>query len=310
MIRAMEYKDIDAIRKIDKLCFKDDFSRRTEGIEGYIESSDNSSIVYEIDGKVVGFNFIHIWGSFGWFGPFGVDPKYQSQGIGKTMIKHTIKILKEEYKVSTIGLNTMPESQYNVGFYMSLGFTPHKLSLKLQKQLDFKEKFAGNSDYEVEEVNISDESEYINIKNDLKNLSCNILNDFDLTSELYMIKYKNFGTAFKLKVNTKVEGILICYTKFIREFDLKCIQIKVAAIDKNLDYKKAIDSMIDACTKYAEKIGYNSISIDCNTYNEEICNYLISQHKFKIQKTQVMMLMGGDNPFINDKIHLLTRLAG
>lgn len=310
MIRAMEYKDIDAIRKIDKLCFKDEFSRRTEGIEGYIESSNNSSIVYELDGKVVGFNFIHIWGSFGWFGPFGVDPKYQSQGIGKAMIKQTIKILKEDYKVSTIGLNTMPESQYNVGFYMSLGFTPHKLSLNLEKKLDYKEKFIIDPDYEVEEIYITDEAEYINLNNDLKSLSVNILNNFDLTSELYMIKYKSFGTAFRLKINRKVEGIFICHTKFIREFDSKYIQIKLAAINKNLDYKKAIDSIINACTKYAEKVGYNRISIDCNTYNEEICNYLISQHEFRIQKTQVMMLMGGDNPFINDKILLLTRLAG
>ena len=70
-----------------------------------MEKSNHSSIVYEIDNKVVGYNFMHIWGSFAWFGPLGVDPEYQSQGIGKKLIEHTIKILKEEYNVSTIGLN-------------------------------------------------------------------------------------------------------------------------------------------------------------------------------------------------------------
>ena len=129
MIRKMEVNDIEEIKEIDKLCFKIDTKRTTEGIKGYIEKSNNSSIVYEIDNKVVGYNFINIWGSFAWFGPLGVDPKYQSKGIGKALINYTIKMLKEYYKISNIGLNTMPESPYNVGFYMSLGFTPLKLSL-------------------------------------------------------------------------------------------------------------------------------------------------------------------------------------
>lgn len=310
MIRVMEFKDIEAIKEIDKLCFKTNDERVSDGIEGYIESSNNSSLVYEIDGKVVGFNFIHIWGSFGWFGPFGVYPKYQSKGIGKEMIRHTIKLLKEEYKVTTIGLNTMPESQYNVGFYMSLGFTPLKLSLNLIKQLNFSDELIVPRNYEVEEANIDNEVEYLAIKNELKNLSGEMFGEVDLSSELHLVKYEDFGTVFRLKVDGETEGIFICHTKSIRKTNLKNIQIKLAVLNRNVDYKKAIDAMIYTCTKYAEETGYNTISIDCNTYNTDICSYLTSQYKFRIQKTQVMMLMGDDNLFVNDRIILLTRLAG
>jgi predicted N-acetyltransferase YhbS len=62
MIRNMQYKDIEEIKEIDRLCFKADFNRTAEGIQGYIEAGFNSSLVYEIDNKVVGFNFIHLWG--------------------------------------------------------------------------------------------------------------------------------------------------------------------------------------------------------------------------------------------------------
>ena len=48
MIRNMKFKDIEEIKEIDKLCFKVDVKRTTEGIQGYIEKSCNSSIVYEI----------------------------------------------------------------------------------------------------------------------------------------------------------------------------------------------------------------------------------------------------------------------
>ena len=78
MIRKIKFEDIEAIKEIDQKCFKINAARTTEGIKGYIEKSNYSSIVYEIDNKVVGYNFIHIWGDFAWYGPLGVDSEYQS----------------------------------------------------------------------------------------------------------------------------------------------------------------------------------------------------------------------------------------
>ena len=312
MIRKMKFEDIEAIKEIDKKCFEINAARTTEGIKGYIEKSNNSSIVYEMDNKVVGYNFIHIWGAFAWFGPLGVDPEYQSQGIGKKLIEHTIKILKEEYKVSTIGLNTMPESSYNVGFYMSFGFTPLKLSLNLKKQINEleSEELLNSSKYAVKQININNELNYLNVKKNLNILANEILNNFDLTCELDLIKNQNFGTIFILEAYDQIQGIVACYTKSIREGSEKNLQIKLAVINKNLDYKEAIDVIVEACIKHAKDINYKSMSLDCNTYEIEICNYLISKHKFKIERNQIMMLMGKDNPFKGDNKILLTRFAG
>ncbi|EKQ55577.1 MULTISPECIES: N-acetyltransferase [unclassified Clostridium] len=312
MIRKMELRDIEEIKKIDKVCFKIDVERTTEGIRGYMQASNNSSIVYEVNNKVVGFNFIHIWGSFGWFGPFGVHTEYQGKGIGKVLINETIRILKEDYKVSTIGLNTMPESQYNVGFYMNLDFTPLKLSLSMKRQLDFtsKEDSIESNKYDINDIDISNEGNYLTIKENLKSLSNKIHMGFDLASELNLIREESFGTILTLKSYGEIHGIVICYTKAVRDFSSKNLQIKLAIIDNKIDYKEAIDSIMHFCTRYAKKINYESISIDCNTYNKEICNYLMENHKFKIDKTQVMMLMGEVNPFESKGTLLLTRLAG
>lgn len=312
MIRKMKSEDIEAIKEIDKKCFEINAARTTEGIKGYIEKSNNSSIVYEMDNKVVGYNFIHIWGTFAWFGPLGVDPEYQSQGIGKKLIDHTIKILKEEYKVSTIGLNTMPESSYNVGFYMSLGFRPLKLSLNLKKKINevTLQELNCSSKYIVKQIDIHEEVNYLNVKENLNILTNKIFNSFNVTAELKMIKNQDFGTVFTLETNNEIQGVLICYTKSIRENPEKNLQIKMAVISRNLDYKEAIDAIIEACIKYAKGINYESISLDCNTYDTEICNYLISSHEFKIERNQIMMLMGKDNPFKIDNMILLTRFAG
>lgn len=312
MIRNMELKDIEEIKEIDKLCFKGNALRITEGIRGYIKESDCASIVYEIDDKVVGFNFIHIWGSFAWFGPFGVHPEYQGRGIGKALIEQTIKVLKEDYKVSTIGLNTMPESQYNLGFYMNLGFTPLKLSLNLKKQLSLGElpEFQYKNKFTFEELDINDEISYVELKENLKSISNKISSSIDLTSELYLIKNEGFGTVFTLKFDDKICGIVICYKKSKRTDSLKDFHIKLAIIDTSIECKEAIDEIVNYCTEYAGRIKYESMSIDCNTYNSEICNYLIKKYNFKIEKTQVMMLMGEENIFKSKNVIVLTRLAG
>ncbi|MFW2489100.1 GNAT family N-acetyltransferase [Clostridium chromiireducens] len=312
MIRKMELRDIEEIKEIDRLCFKIDTKRTTEGIRGYMRASNNSSIVYEIHDKVVGFNFIHIWGDFGWVGPFGVHPEYQGRGIGRALINETIRILKEEYKVSTIGLNTMPESQYNVGFYMGLDFAPLKLSLGLKKEITSLEvkRYVSLNNINVNEIDISNEKSYLIIEEYLKSLSDYICRNFDLTSELHLIREEAFGTIFTLESDEKICGIIICYTKAVRGILSENLQIKLAVIDGKVNYKEALDITIDFCTKYAQKNNYKSISIDCNTYNSVICNYLMAEHKFKIEKTQVMMLMGEINPFESEKVLLLTRLAG
>lgn len=312
MIRKMELRDIEQIQEIDKLCFKSDYERIYEGIRGYIEASNNSCIVYEENNKIVGFNFLHIWGSFAWFGAFGVHPKYQGKGIGKEIINYTINMLKEDCKVSTIGLNTMPESQYNVGFYMNLGFTPLKLTLSLKKRLSYRDAFqiSNVNKYSINEIDVKDEKSYLALKNDLYSISNKIVNNLDLSPELHLIRNENFGGIFTLKAQGEICGAVLYYTKSMRNDNLKNLQIKLAIINECPDYNEVIDCIIGFCVKYAQNIKYESISIDCNTYNTNICNYLMLKHNFKIEKNMVMMIMGEDNIFKDKNTILLTRLAG
>lgn len=102
----------------------------------------------------------------------------------------------------------------------------------------------------------------------------------------------------------------LCFKSDYGRIKLKDLQIKLAIIKDCIDYKEAIDCIVQFCVKYACNIKYESISIDCNTYNAEICKYLMLEHNFKIQKNMIMMIMGEDNIFKNKNTILLTRLAG
>jgi GNAT superfamily N-acetyltransferase len=77
---------------------------------------------------IAAFNMVHRSGVEGWMGPLAVHPDYQGQGIGKIIVNTGVEWLKQR-GATVIGLETMPRTMDNVGFYSSLGFTPGHLTV-------------------------------------------------------------------------------------------------------------------------------------------------------------------------------------
>jgi len=63
-------------------------------------------------------------------GPLAVHPNHQGHGIGKSVVIAGVEWLKER-GARVIGLETMPRTMDNVGFYSALGFTPGRLTVTL-----------------------------------------------------------------------------------------------------------------------------------------------------------------------------------
>ena len=80
--------------------------------------------------RLVAFNVAHRSGSEGWMGPLAVRPDRQGLGLGQVIVRAAIDALTQA-KVSTIGLETMPRTVDNIGFYSRLGFLPGALTVTL-----------------------------------------------------------------------------------------------------------------------------------------------------------------------------------
>ena len=80
--------------------------------------------------ELVAFNIAHHSGVEGWMGPLAVRPDRQSGGVGKTIVGAATEWLQSE-GVSTIGLETMPRTVENIGFYGRLGFVPQHLTVTM-----------------------------------------------------------------------------------------------------------------------------------------------------------------------------------
>jgi len=79
---------------------------------------------------IAAFNVAHASGSEGWMGPLAVRPDLQGSGVGKDVVGAAIEWLRRA-GCATIGLETMPRTMDNIGFYSGLGFAPGKLTVTI-----------------------------------------------------------------------------------------------------------------------------------------------------------------------------------
>lgn len=81
-------------------------------------------------GRIAAFNLAHASGREGWMGPLAVRDDLQGQGLGRAVVRAGIEHLRA-VGCTTIGLETMPRTMDNIGFYAGLGFVPQRLTITL-----------------------------------------------------------------------------------------------------------------------------------------------------------------------------------
>jgi len=92
------------------------------------DAGDGAMLWRDHEGAIVAFNVAHRSGDEGWMGPLAVRPDAQGRGLGKVIVSAGIDWLKAQ-GAKVIGLETMPRTVDNIGFYSSLGFVAGHLTV-------------------------------------------------------------------------------------------------------------------------------------------------------------------------------------
>ena len=135
-------RDIESLNRVFAEAFTDRYSR--DGLVGVrvpqlnnlvwryaLEDAGDGSMVWrDADGQMVAFNMVHRSGTEGWMGPLAVRPDRQGEGLGSTMVRTGIDWLRAQ-GATTIGLETMPRTVDNIGFYSRIGLVPGRLTVTL-----------------------------------------------------------------------------------------------------------------------------------------------------------------------------------
>lgn len=134
--------DIHALNEVFTEAFTDRYRR--DGLTGVrvpplnpaiwryaIEDAGDGALCWRDDrDRIVAFNMVHHSGVEGWMGPLCVRTEHQGTGLGKTIVEAGRRWL-EQLEVKVIGLETMPRTMDNIGFYSGLGFVPGPLTITL-----------------------------------------------------------------------------------------------------------------------------------------------------------------------------------
>lgn len=139
-------RDIQALNHVFSEAFTDRYLR--DGLAGVrvpflnplvwryaIEDAGDGAMLWrDADGQIAGFNMVHRSGVEGWMGPLAVRPELQGRGLGSVMVREGLDWLREQ-GATTIGLETMPRTVENIGFYSRLGLVPGPLTITLVRDI-------------------------------------------------------------------------------------------------------------------------------------------------------------------------------
>ena len=143
--RASE-RDIEGLNRVFAEAFTDRYRR--DGLVGVrvphlnpvvwryalLDAGDGAMVWRDESGQVAAFNIAHCSGTEGWMGPLAVRPDRQGVGAGKTVVQTAVDWLITQ-GVATLGLETMPRTVDNIGFYSRLGFAPGHLTVTMSRDL-------------------------------------------------------------------------------------------------------------------------------------------------------------------------------
>src|SRR5256885_16443972 len=99
-----------------------------------LDAGEGAMVWRDEHGDIAAFNVAHQAGAEGWMGPLAVRPDRQSTGVGKTIVRTAADWLIDR-GITTLGLETMPRTPENIGFYARLGFAPGFLTVTLTNEI-------------------------------------------------------------------------------------------------------------------------------------------------------------------------------
>lgn len=99
------------------------------------DAGDGAMLWRDALGVPAAFNIVHRSGTEGWMGPLAVRTGLQGSGIGRRIVSAGIRWLRES-GATAIGLETMPRTVDNIGFYAGLGFRPGHLTITLSRPIE------------------------------------------------------------------------------------------------------------------------------------------------------------------------------
>jgi len=287
-------RDTDALNRVFAEAFTDRYRR--DGLVGVrvphlnpqvwryalLDAGAGAMLWRDEAGQVAAFNVAHRSGAEGWMGPLAVRPDRQGSGLGKTVVRAAADWLLEQ-GVTTLGLETMPRTVENIGFYARLGFAPGYLTVTLTNDiatrghpapalLSHRKGAAG-----AEAVAAA------------RDLVSTLAPGYDFTREILLTAELGLGDASLVDGDDGLEALVLWHSAPLAEGRPKdeVRVLKLAARDE-----RTFDAGVAAAEAAAARAGIRRVAIRCQTRYTQAFRRLVARG-YHVRWTDLRMIHDG-----------------
>ena len=214
------------------------------------DAADGAMIWRDGRGDIAAFNMVHHSGVEGWMGPLAVRTDYQGGGAGKEVVERGVSWLRAK-GAKVIGLETMPRTMDNIGFYSRLGFVPGRLTITLT--LD-----AASGDRPPEllgRLSMRDREAELEA---VRALVESIGPGYDFRREIELTDALSLGDTLLLRDGSDLAGFALCHTAPLVEGrtreELRVLKLVLAR-------EGSLDAMMRALCDFARRSGTRRVAL-------------------------------------------------
>ncbi|MEP6731466.1 MAG: GNAT family N-acetyltransferase [bacterium] len=213
------------------------------------DAAEGAMIWRDGRGDIAAFNMVHRSGVEGWMGPLAVRTEYQGSGAGKEVVERGVAWLRQQ-GAQVIGLETMPRTMDNIGFYSGLGFVPGKLTITLT--LD---AVSGDRSPELlGRLSVRDRDDELLA---VQALVSRIAPGYDFRREIELTDSLSLGDTVLLRDGSTLVGFALCHTAPLVEGrtreELRVLKLVLAR-------EASFDAMIRALCDFAKRSGTRRVA--------------------------------------------------
>lgn len=282
--------DIEAINRV----FSDAFTERyhRDGMNGVrvpllspavwrfaiATAADGALVWRDRSGAIAAFNMVHASGAEGWMGPLAVRPDYQGRGVGRAIVTVGSALLRER-SCRVIGLETMPRTIENVGFYSTLGFRPGHLTISMVNEASRRAERPplGSSDPSGQWIDAC------------RRLTLTLAPGVDFTREISLTLEQRLGDVSLLRRNGELVGYALWHSAALaagRPADELRV-LKLVAADPD-----AFRALTEGLLTQARSAGLRRVTIRCQTAYRAAFAELLALG-FRVHWTDLRMTLEG-----------------
>jgi GNAT superfamily N-acetyltransferase len=286
-------RDIESLNRVFADAFTDRYSR--DGLVGVrvpqlnnlvwryaLEDAGEGSMIWrDADGQMVAFNMVHRSGTEGWMGPLAVRPDRQGEGLGSTMVRTGIEWLRGQ-GATTIGLETMPRTVDNIGFYSRIGLVPSHLTVTLVHDVSRRPSGAP-------ELLSASGNAWENRIEECRHLADQVLAGVDFTRELTLTQDLGIGDTTLVRDGRGLSGFALWHSTPLAAGRPKD-ELRVLKLVASSPF--AFERLIQALQLTAVQERVNRVAIRCQTEFTQAYLRLI-ELGYRVHWTDLRMLLQG-----------------